>query len=245
MENLQLWLLTVLFYGFIVVAVIAFTTDIFALYAKRCVKALAIVAVLTIPVNVNGYVFTVFGNAIGEKGMYSLASLYQKSGGSAVAMFLSGYQEAKSDAVTMIGISGYQRSKESTIMLAGIVGYQKAGRHALNSVGISGYQEGDEALMMLGVSGYQKAGHNATTLMGLSGYQEAERDATTIIGVSGYQKAGRSVLAGIGLAFVQKAGSLTRVFGALASLYAPEHHYPPEHPPEHPTGAIHDPAAKE
>ena len=110
---------------------------------KYNIKAAAVIALLSLPVNVNGYVFTVIGNAEG-KYVYSLASFYQK---------------AEQDAVTLVGISGYQKAEMSAWTIVGVSGYQQAGKNAGIMIGISGYQRAEmSAWTIVGVSGYQQAG---------------------------------------------------------------------------------------
>lgn len=151
-------------------------------------QALAICALLALPVNINGHVFTIAGNAQGEKGIYSLASLYQKTdNGNAYALVFSGYQQAAGNAVIFLGFSGYQ-------------------------------QAGGNTATVVGVSGCQLAGESAVTLVGVSGYQRARLETVTGLGFSGYQHADKLAGTFVGLALCQKVQDKVRVFAAFTPL---------------------------
>ena len=60
---------------------------------------IGLIMALSVPLNINGNVFTVIGNAVSEKSVYAIASLYQHAG---------------NDALTWIGITGYQRAGEKS-----------------------------------------------------------------------------------------------------------------------------------
>jgi len=142
MENLALWLLATV--GCSLVALIYYFCVPESYNFRRTCKTIALIALLTLPVNVNGYVFTIAGNAVGEKGVYSLFSLYQKSDGS---------------VVTFIGLLGYQEAGHAALTFVGVSGYQRAGRDALAGIGLSGYQEaGRDARTLMGLSFLQRAG---------------------------------------------------------------------------------------
>ena len=156
-------------------------------YAKRAV----LLALLCLPVNINGNVFTVAGNAVSEKSVYSVLSFYQDAGHNAITILsLLGYQNAGHNAITGIGISLYQNASLDSAMIVGLSGYQNAGNDAGTFIGLSVYlNAGREAFNAIGLSGYQNAGRDAITLVGLSGYQKAVR-GTIILGVSLYQRVG-------------------------------------------------------
>ena len=93
-------------------------------YAQRA----GLLALLCAPVNINGNVFTMLGNAVSEKNVFSVCSLYQKAGQNAVTFFgLSGYQSAGQDAVTFFGLSGYQSAGQDAMTGIGLAIYQRAG----------------------------------------------------------------------------------------------------------------------
>ncbi len=52
---------------------------------------------IALPINIGGNVFTIAGNAVAEKNVYSIFSVYQKAG---------------QNAVTLIGLAPYQRAEE-------------------------------------------------------------------------------------------------------------------------------------
>ena len=174
---------------------------------KAALSQFGLLAALCLPVNVNGYVLTVIGNAQGEKGVYSLCSLYQES--------------QNGDTFSLVGLAGYQKAGHHAVTGIGLAGYQEAGNDAVTCFGLSGYQEaGNDAVTGVGLSGYQEAGNVAVTGAGLSGYQEAGNKANLGVGLSGYQKAGETALACLGLALFQKVKDKERTFGAFVSLKA-------------------------
>src|SRR3989338_5773337 len=99
MENIALWMVMT-FFVFVILGNATGVKKIFAF---------AIAALLTMPVNINGNVFTVLGSAKG-KNVYSLFSIGQKADENAVALFGSLYQNAGKEAITGIGIAGYQNA---------------------------------------------------------------------------------------------------------------------------------------
>ena len=159
MENLGLFVLTTLVYS----GVWCYLKRPNGLlgYARRA----GLMALLCLPININGNVFTVLGNAVSEKSVFSLCSLYQK---------------AEKDAGTIIGLSGYQSAGQNAVTFIGLSGYQKAGQTALTGIGLSGYQSaGRDAMTGFGLSGYQSAGQNAVTYIGLAVYQKAGQKSRT------------------------------------------------------------------
>ena len=164
MENLALWVFSVLAYEMLFLAVWE-TWQGTDMSWRQYVAGLGIAALLTLPVNVNGHVFTLFGNATGEKGVYSISSLYQRSDGNVISLIgLTGYQKAGQNAVAILGIAGYQEAGQDAAAGVGIVGYQKAGRKTTLLIGLSGYQEaGHWALTIAGIAGYQKVGSATRT----------------------------------------------------------------------------------
>lgn len=167
---------------------------VFGFSLRKHAGYLGIIVLLALPVNINGYVFSIAGNAVGERGVYSLASFYQKSGGDAFSVLGFGYQEATKDALVIAGISIYQKA-ETVWFGFGISGYQEATEE----------EEGkDGAGVLFGISAYQKSSSIAWVAVGISGYQEATAGVVTLLGVTVYQKAGEK----------------TRAFGAIVPLKA-------------------------
>ena len=114
-------------------------------------------AILCVPFNIGGDIYTIFGSSFNKNGdVYSVFSFAQK-GRNVYSIFGSAYQEATTDAMTIIGLSMYQR----------------AGGDAVTWIGVSAYQDAiNEAVVVIGLSGYQKARRVASTIVGLSLYQE-------------------------------------------------------------------------
>mgnify|MGYP000156200292 CR=1 FL=1 len=98
------------------------------------------------PFNINGHVFTVFGNGESAKGFYSVASFYQRAadGDAMTVIGISGFQSAGQDAWTIVGISGYQRAGRDTGVLIGISGHQEADRNVWTIIGVSVHQRAEE-----------------------------------------------------------------------------------------------------
>ncbi|MDA2922309.1 hypothetical protein MYX07_03525 [Patescibacteria group bacterium AH-259-L07] len=108
---------------------------------SKHVQRIALLALLCLPFNFNGTVFTVIGNITG-KNTYSVASLYQNAGNVAFTFFgLSGYQNAGRDAWIAAGLSGYQNAGRDAWTLVGLSGYQNAGNDAATLIGIGFYQK--------------------------------------------------------------------------------------------------------
>ena len=162
-------------------------------------KRIALLVVLCIPLNINGNVFTVMGNATAEKDIYSVFSLYQKAG---------------DNAYTIIGLAGYQQAGNGAVTVVGVASYQQAGNTVVTGVGIAGYQQARYTWTPIGLTGYQKAGLDAITFFGLSGYQQAGRTAGVAIGFAGYQRSNFEAQVIVGLALYQKVEEKTRAFGA-------------------------------
>src|SRR3989344_8892914 len=100
MENILIFLCTVMLYG-----------GAFCVFAplgrpKKWAFSIALISLLSLPININGNVFTVIGNAKSEKSVYSVFSLYQHAGEDAVTIFsLAGYQKTGRNALTFVGVS--------------------------------------------------------------------------------------------------------------------------------------------
>ncbi|MBI1998879.1 MAG: hypothetical protein HYS73_00910 [Parcubacteria group bacterium] len=194
MLNIWLFLVTATVYawiGYISFLKVDSLQNFFLQRTGRHAKVLGIAILLALPVNVGGYVWTIAGNASGEKGVYSLFSMYQHA------------------------------EKGNTFSVLSFLGYQHAGNEAVTGFGVSGYQHaGENALTFIGVSGYQRAGNDAVTAIGVSGYQRAGKNAVTAIGVSGYQRAGKNAVTAIGVGIYQKVPGKERTFGAFTTLKA-------------------------
>ena len=136
MENIFLFVLTVVTY-FSVWNFIKFTSkpDGVAKYLKR----IALIALLALPININGNVYTVAGNATAKENVISLFSLYQRAGKNAITILGPSYQQAGQDAVTIIGLS-YQRAGEDAVTGVGFMAYQQASYMAKVPIAIALYQ---------------------------------------------------------------------------------------------------------
>ncbi len=101
MENLALFVLTTILYYAIWSTLInnANTATDF----KEESKSLAVIALLCLPLNINGNVFTVFGNASSSKNIYSVFSIYEKAEVDAFSVFGGLQQKAGHDAAVIIG----------------------------------------------------------------------------------------------------------------------------------------------
>src|SRR3989344_2961544 len=141
MENILLFAITVGIYSFIW---FLFTDPV---GWKKQVRRMALVALLVLPINIGGNVFTFAGNATAEKSIYSIFSLYQKAG---------------RDAVTAVGLT-YQKAGRDAVTAAGLT-YQKAGRDAVTIVGLAGYQKAErETKVPIAIAIYQRVGEKTRT----------------------------------------------------------------------------------
>ena len=166
MENILLFAITVGIYSFIW---FLFTDPV---GWKKQVRRMALVALLVLPINIGGDVFTFAGNAIAEKSIYSIFSLYQKAEQNATTIISLAYQKTGQNAVTFAGLA-YQQAGQDAVTIVGLT-YQKAGRDAVTAAGLT----------------YQKAGRDAVTIVGLAGYQKAERETKVPIAIAIYQRVG-------------------------------------------------------
>jgi len=143
MENILLFALTVVIYSFVW---FLFTNPV---AWTEYIKPIALVALIALPFNIGGNVFTIAGNATAEKSVYSVLSLYQR---------------AEQDAVTLFGLAGYQKAGHDVETSIGLAGYQQAGRDATTFVGLAGYQQaGRDAQAIIAIALYQRVGEKTRT----------------------------------------------------------------------------------
>ena len=141
MENILLFAITVGIYSFIW---FLFTDPV---GWKKQVRRMALVALLVLPINIGGNVFTFAGNATAEKSIYSIFSLYQK---------------AEQNATTIIGLA-YQKTGQNAVTFAGLA-YQQAGQDAVTIVGLAGYQKAErETKVPIAIAIYQRVGEKTRT----------------------------------------------------------------------------------
>jgi hypothetical protein len=158
-ENLLLWIGSTLLYFVVFVTYMIRKRPTKLPYPRWVwsMKRLGIIALLTLPVNFDGHVVTVFGNAVGEKSVWSVASLYQKGGD-----------------VTVSVMALYQKAERLTFAFVAPLTYQESGRDALNVVGVPSVQNaGERAILGFGIAGIQKARDAAQAIIGLAIYQQA------------------------------------------------------------------------
>lgn len=221
MTNIILFAVTTGAYAFILFAFLDLFTSVdlrakpFGYFAKR----LALVALLCLPLNINGNVFTMLGNAQSDKNTLSLFSVYQKAERDTVSLFGSIAQFAGNNAIVAIGIAGWQEANNEAIIGFGLNGYQKSNKDAGGFVLISGYQESKEGttINVIGATGYQKASKSAGVLCCLVGRQDAG-EAGIIIGLAGYQNATRLADTYASAALLQKVGTQERSFAIWSQL---------------------------
>ncbi len=217
MENLLIFAATVVVYtiGWIGWRVLTFQDTL--LPSK---KGLLVLAILCLPINVGGNVFTVMGNAVAEKGIYSLFSIYQNAkGGSAFTVFAFGQQIAAEDAIWLLGFPIYQQGA-TTVFGLGVSGYQRSLQDDASVVaGISIYQRSArDAKFGIGVSAYQRSARDAKFGIGVSAYQHSERNAEAFIGTIGYQNAGEKARLLFGIVGYQRVPGKERVFAVYEPL---------------------------
>jgi len=137
MGNTLLFIATVVIYSWVWFMT---TEPSQGVFRAKTIKCVALVALLALPVNINGNVFTIAGNVTAEKSVYSVFSLYQKAEYTAVTVFgLAGYQKAGGIVVTGLGLAGYQEAGY-TLTVFGLAGYQRAWNRAEAGVAVVFYQ---------------------------------------------------------------------------------------------------------
>ena len=82
---------------------------------------------LALPIDIGGNVFTIAGNAVAEKNIYSLFSVYQQAGQDAVTGLGLAYQRAGQNAVTGLGLAIYQKAGRGARVPISIALYQRVG----------------------------------------------------------------------------------------------------------------------
>ena len=154
MENILLFAVTLTLYSLVMGCVIM-TLNKFSW--ARFIKGTALMALLALPFNIGGNVFTIAGNATAEKSVYSLFSLYQQAGQDAVTGIGLAYQQAKQDAVTIIGLA-YQQAGQNAVTGIGLA-YQQAKQDAVTGIGLAVYQKAErKAYVPLAIALYQRVG---------------------------------------------------------------------------------------
>ena len=220
MTNMVLFEVTVIFY-FLVWTVSTSLGPRVIKPLRQEFKGLAVIALLCLPLSINGNVFTVLGNAKSDKSIFSLFSIYQKAERDAVSVFGSLAQFAGNDAGVLVGIVGWQEAGNNAILGIGLAGYQKAEKSSASmGVGLAGRQKaGIDAVLVLGGVGFQESRRDAATLMGINGYQTGDRAAVGFILISGYQESKEGKVENvIGITGYQKAGNRASVGCCLAGL---------------------------
>ena len=142
MENIVLFIITVLTYSFLVYIVLnPYSQHHRFFYFTEYLKVCALMAFLCLPLNVNEDIYTIAGNVVSKKSIYSVASLYQSADKEAMNIIgILAYQNAGKDVVTLFGISLYQNAGRSAGTLMGISGYQKAEIRVITVIGVGIYQ---------------------------------------------------------------------------------------------------------
>lgn len=165
------------------------------IFCKEAMRHLGLITLLCFPVNVNGNVFTVFGNVSSKvtKNAYSVFSPYQSAENNAASVFGSFYQKAGENAFVFVGPVVYQKGGSNAITIVGIAIKQYANDEVVNLVGITGFQKSKNlAVLGVGVSGIQ-IGRTVKTGLGLSGYQHGFKSADTTLAMAIHQQAGDKV----------------------------------------------------
>jgi len=173
MDNIWFFLITVSVYSAIAISF----GDYIRVSLKKFFKVIVTAMLLALPIDIGGNVFTIAGNAVAEKNIYSLFSVYQQAGQDAVTGLGLAYQRAGQNAVTGLGLA-----------------YQRAGQNAVTGLGLAYQRAGQNAVTGLGLA-YQRAGQNAVTGLGLAIYQKAGRGARVPISIALYQRVGEKTRA--------------------------------------------------
>lgn len=188
MENLWLWLCSIVLYWVVYEMLIRGAKP----FDWSMAKSLGVIAFLTLPFNINGNVFTVFGNAVGEKDVFSVASFYQKANGTTITLIAPlTYQDAGDAAVSGVGVPSFQKGAKVGLIV-GVAPYQHANRG------------------------------NSIIFFGLAGQQVSLLQSGVVLGFAGDQRAGITAQTFIGLAFHQQVGEKERWFATIMPLKADE-----------------------
>lgn len=181
-----------------------------SLYTKKSLAAFGVSALLFMPFNIGGNIFTTAGNARTDGSIYSVFSVYQHAEKNAFALVNIGYQRAGENAVQFFGVA-YQNAN-NTAQVFGIA-YQNAGKDIMQTIGVAYQNAGHSALQFIGVA-YQNSNEIAFSLIGAV-YQSASTDAKQGLGVA-YQKAGKTAAHGIGVAIRQYSDLETKNYAGVA-----------------------------
>lgn len=194
MTNIVLFVLTTIFYRlvwFLCNWSDKYYDDDWNPFKRRGFKRLAITALLCLPLNINGNVFTVLGNVHSTDGVknitsvfsmyqnaennaFALASIVQKSGNDSFSFFGSLYQNAGREAMVLAGLSIFQKSIDSgAIILMGGVVQQEAKERAAIGVGIAGRQISNKPHLYFGFAAYQYGSSAAETRFAMALFQQA------------------------------------------------------------------------
>jgi hypothetical protein len=183
---------------------------------KKWCKVLGVVTVLCIPFNINGHVFTVAGNAVGEKGVYSIFSFFQQSGGHTITIASPfTWQNAGGKAFQFAGIT-VQNAGNDAFQFAGIT-VQNVGNNALQLAGIAWQNAAKNAMQIIGIA-RQNSSKTSAQFTGIA-WQNAAKNTSQFIGVS-VQKSLMEVRTYFAVGIYQNAGVKTRAFGVWYPLKA-------------------------
>lgn len=194
MENISLFVTSIIIY-FLVTEIYEPTSfflffDVFDV--SRGLKKLGIIALLCLPINIDGNVFTVAGNAVAEKNIFSVFSFFQ---------------EAKNgSAVSILGIGNVQIVEKNALTFLGFPFYQRANR----------------AFVAFGGAIFQVSKEMSTVNLGIAVYQRSEKTTGIDMGIAGYQNAGKKAESLFALTLYQKVQNKNRSFAVFSSLTAPE-----------------------
>lgn len=140
------------------------------------VKRWVLIAVLTLPINIGGNVFTVMGNGHAEKSFFSIASMYQV---------------ASNDANNALSLFGYQRAGDTAFTLMGIPAWQ-TGDHVATFIGLPLVQTSKTvSYVLVGGSVIQISNGEAVVSVGFNVSQHANKMVTSLFAVR--QQSGTNV----------------------------------------------------
>lgn len=170
---------------------------------KVIIIRFTLLAFLFAPFNINGNIYTVFGNGVSQKNFNSIFSFYQKAEKNSFSVLSIGYQEAKEDAFAGFVIFNLQRSKKSKTILS-LLSVQKNIETKESSINIAeNYQDaGVEAFAGVGILNFQKS-KKATTVISLLSLQDSKYYSKAILGIPAYQKSKKASVFYFGLGFIQ------------------------------------------
>lgn len=201
------------------ILLIAYESTTYPASWSKSLKHLTIVALLSLPVNINDNIYTIFGSAVSDQDVCSVFSIFQSAERNAFAGLGSIYQEAKNNAATIVGLSVYQHAGNHACLLGGISVVQISEKHAAIAVGINVLQYGkNHAGILFGIYCVQSSDIISRTGATIGILQVSDRDSVNEFGFTILQAA-RQTCSAKGISIMQ-AGPNTEFNGIVIGQFS-------------------------